>query len=341
MPRGYRSVILAAFVWLILSGAKPPAEQPKSPASDQRAAQTVTPRPTPTPANPQGPPEPPFAAYPGYDPDPCYHAEKHDAADLCAQWRAALAAEKASREARRATTWAAIGTGLSAAAIFGLVFTILQGQKGLRLAREANRSAMRENARNTRRAVAGAEDAAETLKAAQGTAAATAELVAATKASLLIHRPMMVFESLRPVTNVPNLPDRLLTLSLTMKNYGQTPALIKSVGYTVMLTPRFGEITLNLDFGKPNSEVVPADEPFRVFDKVFSREESDLFGAQLKDAFIYVRVTYVDVFSNPSAAVLRETQVAYKVVSHGEVEINGVRCWDHTRYLLSEYTHFT
>lgn len=69
--------------------------------------------------NPIASPSSQFQPYPGYNPDPCYHDKNKDAADLCAQWRAALAAENAVREARRTTTWSIIS------AIMGSAGTVL------------------------------------------------------------------------------------------------------------------------------------------------------------------------------------------------------------------------
>jgi len=123
MPRGYRCVVFAVVGWLALCGAKPPAEQPES----GNNAQYATPKPqtlaTPTPA-PATSPSPDFAAYRGYDPDPCYHAKDHDAADLCAQWRASIAAEKAAHEARRATTWSIVATLLNVISLLLVAFAL-------------------------------------------------------------------------------------------------------------------------------------------------------------------------------------------------------------------------
>jgi hypothetical protein len=161
MPRGDRRYVLAAFGWLALSGAKPPPKQPDSRPSNKPTAQAVLPSPTPTPTAAQGTPEPPVAAYRGYDPDPCYHAQKHDAADLCAQWRAAIAAEKAAHEARRATSWSIVATLLSGVAIIGLIVTIAQGRSGLRKASEANNLARDSSKRELRAYLAATDFAIE------------------------------------------------------------------------------------------------------------------------------------------------------------------------------------
>jgi hypothetical protein len=109
-------VVLALLGWLTLSGANSSAELEKRDRAQQTspvARLVPTPTPTPTPTSTASPSSK-FTAYPGYNPDPCYHAEDHDAADLCAQWRASMAAENSAHESRRATTWSIVATILSA-----------------------------------------------------------------------------------------------------------------------------------------------------------------------------------------------------------------------------------
>jgi len=136
MPRGYRGIILALFGWLILAGASPPTDQ-------NRQTQT---------GNQQAPskPEPlalKYAPYSGYDPDPCYKHPDHESADLCAQWRAAIAAEKTTG----LTIWANWIAGGSA--IFSFISIVLvwlalrQSDASLGLTRDAL-----EHARNVARA---------------------------------------------------------------------------------------------------------------------------------------------------------------------------------------------
>lgn len=110
---GHWRYVLAAFGWLILCGAQPPQKQTSGPASTQQAAPMPNPWPAPIPtALPKPPPK--FAPYPGFDPDPCYKAQDYDAANLCAQWRSAVAAEKAALEARRSSNWSIVAAFLSA-----------------------------------------------------------------------------------------------------------------------------------------------------------------------------------------------------------------------------------
>lgn len=54
-----------------------------------------------------------FAAYPIEDANACYGAKNHDSADLCAQWRAAIAAEKAASSAAWANRLSVIGAFLT------------------------------------------------------------------------------------------------------------------------------------------------------------------------------------------------------------------------------------
>lgn len=99
---GNRRYVLAAIGWLILGGANaPPHNQQKTDAT----------------ANSQGA----FQPYPNVDESRCYQAPNHDQSDLCAQWRAALAAEKAATAAS-ATYWlsliAVVLTAVGTAALF-------------------------------------------------------------------------------------------------------------------------------------------------------------------------------------------------------------------------------
>jgi hypothetical protein len=83
----------------------------------------------------------PVPAYTPYGPlsaDACYHAKSRDTADLCAQWRGALAAERAAKAARDAVTWTIVSTVLSAIALLGLLFTLRQTERALGEAQRGN-----------------------------------------------------------------------------------------------------------------------------------------------------------------------------------------------------------
>lgn len=103
--------------------------------------------------------EPTYRPYPRYNPDPCYNSKDHDSADLCAQWRAAMAAEKTTQEARRATTWSIVATLFSFLTVVGLIVSLSQTQGALAEARRGNLIAQRSIARATRQAIANAASA--------------------------------------------------------------------------------------------------------------------------------------------------------------------------------------
>lgn len=80
-----------------------------------------------------------FAAFPSLSLDKCYLAPDHDAADLCAQWRAALAAEKAASAAWWAVCWTIIGAILSGFGLGALLITLGQTERSIKQSNEAIR----------------------------------------------------------------------------------------------------------------------------------------------------------------------------------------------------------
>jgi hypothetical protein len=83
-------------------------------------------------------PAPPYAPYGPLSRDSCYRSENHDTADLCAQWRAAVAAEKAASAAKESVTWTIVGTILSFAALGALLWTLRQTERALAEAKRGN-----------------------------------------------------------------------------------------------------------------------------------------------------------------------------------------------------------
>lgn len=171
MPRGYRSIILAAVGWLILANAQEPAKHAETKNGGAQQSAATAPAPAPT-----EPTKPAYRAYSDRDSEACYNADDHDSADLCAQWRAAAAAEKAAHEARRATNWSIIATVLSALTLGGLIFSLLQTNGALGEARKGNKLSMRENVRATMRSIASAKDTAEAIQVAKRNADAAGRI---------------------------------------------------------------------------------------------------------------------------------------------------------------------
>jgi hypothetical protein len=73
-----------------------------------------------------------YRAYPRLSDDRCYGDPLHDAADLCAQWRAALAAEAAARNSGSANNLAKLSLAVGLAGLIALLWT-------LKLTRDSNR----------------------------------------------------------------------------------------------------------------------------------------------------------------------------------------------------------
>lgn len=79
-----------------------------------------------------------FAAYPDLQSAACYNAKNHDSADLCAQYRAAIAAEQSARSSNAANVLSAIASLLSGCGLVALLITIRQGREALQRADNAN-----------------------------------------------------------------------------------------------------------------------------------------------------------------------------------------------------------
>jgi len=132
MLTGYRSIILA--LGLILCGATPPEKQ----AVHTQAPEQVEPSSSSTPD---------YTPYPDKYAEACYGSKNHDSADLCAQWRAAIAAEKAAETTRWGNIIAGIGAALSFFSIVLVICALRQTEKSLQIAQKDRATA-------TRRAIA-------------------------------------------------------------------------------------------------------------------------------------------------------------------------------------------
>lgn len=142
MPRGYRLFVIT--LGLILAGAAPPKKEPVT----QTAAHQVSPT--------QAPPAD-YSPYPDKQADSCYQAKDHDSADLCAQWRAAIAAEKASNAAWWGNLIGGVGAALSFASVILVIAALRQTERSLSAASAANEIA-RDTAKSQLRAYVMAED---------------------------------------------------------------------------------------------------------------------------------------------------------------------------------------
>ena len=69
---------------------------------------------------------------------PCRHPKGREESDLCAQWRAAVAAEQSARWTFWAFFVSALGAGISAAGLCALIYTLKQTERSLGEARDSN-----------------------------------------------------------------------------------------------------------------------------------------------------------------------------------------------------------
>lgn len=79
-----------------------------------------------------------YSAYPDADSYKCYYAKQHDSADLCAQWRAAIAAEQSARWAFWGFAVSGIATLLSGLGLVALLRSLRQTEDSLDESRAAN-----------------------------------------------------------------------------------------------------------------------------------------------------------------------------------------------------------
>lgn len=169
-----------------------------------------------------------YRPYAKYNPDPCYLSADHDAADLCAQWRAAVAAEKAAHEARRATNWAIAATLLTFMAVIGLIVSLWQTRGALGEARRGNRITLQAEKR-ARRESRHAVDAQERALSIAGK-----QLEIAEKSSKAQIRSYLTVDRVEPFQTV----GKILSAKIFIKNVGQTPAKISNISARIWISEK-------------------------------------------------------------------------------------------------------
>ncbi|WP_296615545.1 hypothetical protein [Sphingomonas sp.] len=288
MPRGYRSIVFAVVGWLALCGAQRPAEQPGSPSGTQNTVSA--PRPAPSES-------PPYRPYRDRYSDGCYSAQNHDTADLCAQWRAAIAAEKAADEARLATIAAIVGTVLSLITVGGLIVTIWQTNGALGEARRGNRLNLLFERRSRREARKADADQARALgiaeRNAQAATAQAAQFSAAQRAWVrLTVKPILVTQ--------PREGSLRFNIEFSAENIGQTPATHFELHYRVLFWKQdepYEEIRARVNKiieewrneapMQPTNVLLPADIEIETFDETFNAKELSWWSAPQHPEFCH------------------------------------------------------
>lgn len=85
----------------------------------------------------------PYSPFPELSSEECYNAKDHDAADLCAQWRAAFAAEKAANVAEFGNWINGVGAFLSLASLLAVGVSLYLTRAALVETRKSTRASQR------------------------------------------------------------------------------------------------------------------------------------------------------------------------------------------------------
>lgn len=150
-----------------------------------------------------------YAAYPEVYAHRCYASENHDSADLCAQWRAALAAEKASTVSEQSLWLAILGAFLSFFSVIFVVIALAKTQESNDLSRQQFDAAR--------------EDAKETARLAD-----EANLIAEKNS-----RPYVFLEDLGLRFGTDDHGQRSAVWQFALTNHGRTPAILDTLDAVV------------------------------------------------------------------------------------------------------------
>lgn len=241
MPRGYR-LLIVALAGLALTGTAPPKEQ----NPNHNAADNIAPSTQPV-AN--------YSPYPDREAESCYESQDHDAADLCAQWRAATAAEEAADASYQSNIIGSAGAVLSFISVLLIVWTLC-------LTRQANKIS-----RN----------------------AAHADL----RPYVYVSQKELTFDEM-----LPGMISSFGFITLTMKNYGRTPA--KNVvfeasaeigGYWSEPPPLPQREAVKIHHGDIPPDATVEQDGYSVSD--LAAEQPSLRNGT-KSVFVWGKITYTD-----------------------------------------------
>lgn len=203
----------------VLTGAQQKPEERQTNASGGQASNAPIEAAAPSEA-----PESPHRPYPNRYSDACYNADKYENADLCAQWRAAIATEKAANEARIATIAAIIGTVLSLVTVMGLIITIYQTSGALGEARRGNRLNLLNERRARRESREAAKDTQRAIDIAERNAdAAYRQIEISQNAADAQLMPYIYIEKILTIS-IDQIDQSEPNILVKIKNFGKTPA---------------------------------------------------------------------------------------------------------------------
>lgn len=245
--------------------------------------------------------------YPNLNADACYRASDKDQADLCAQWRAALAAEESARQADRAIFWSIVASALSAATVIGLIVTIWQTHGALREARRGNRINLnfeRRSRRESRDAAVAQQAALEIARSSANAATVMANnQTAKTLAQLRAYVDVCDDKTaIDPKPEWANAGDIAYKLAFALKNFGATPAKnckcrFAMKCYEYPMPSRYEDFTFDDPFepifdispGGRFTKIVPWSAPIDLHDAITSESHA---------LYIFVEFQYDDIFGD-------------------------------------------
>ena len=263
----------AGGIWLGADWTSQPSQQPQQHYASAKRYQA-------------SPSEREFAAYPVAESEACYSAKSHDSADLCAQWRAAVAAEKAADSAMWSNRLSIIGAVLT---LIGLGFVY---------------ATFKETERTANAAVDGVAEAGRAADAA----------TRAIDLSYKLERARISITDL--VAIFTNEPDGRIGLrvSWTVKNTGRAPGFV----IKVPLVKCFGtlpDIPSYPDADTDHSIYLAQDtgvytNQFNTIADIIPNDVFDNLGADIIGFYVWGIVIYKDGVSNQqhSSGFLFQTQ---------------------------------
>ena len=258
MLRGYRLALTALIGFLALCGASPPSEKSKQPEAgqEQQSAPPVTPD---------------YAPYPNKYADACYRAESHDTADLCAQWRAALAAEESAEIAWWGNWLSVIGASLTLVGTGFIYWTL------------------RETRRTANAAVSAVDEAGRAADAAHE----ANRIMREAERAWIVHNGYEHGEFIDGTHGQERIA-RGFAIILVWTNVGKTPATHVTANTDRRLTPRNSPVP-HFDVAMTDIEPVVIGPTARITSAMVVLNDAETVKFMAGEAlYIYVRIEYSD-----------------------------------------------
>lgn len=290
MRRGPLGVMAALAAWLILIGASAPnnnaqAAPPKITTGIERSLADI--------ANAQA--QAVEQGKPSEYQAPCQRDEYNNKSDLCAQWYAASAARDAANLAWWAVFWTVVSTVISICGLVALIVTIWHSKAGLHRADEANKLARTEFEAARKDADAAAAANAEALLFARKSAEAAQAMVESDRPWVCGDGVEMHVGIGAPTRGMEPRPT--IALLQLFKNFGQVPALVKSVSLGVSHFPFADTLPATAPHMKKHEAplVLGRDQPLTLEPHHIFGPPLDIFRNKESKIALYSRVEYFDI----------------------------------------------